>query len=202
MVIACSLGRERFTVRRFVSLMLGIAGALVLVLGGSGSFSTRVLGNVFFFFNCLGTALYLIMSKPILAQMAPTNVVFNAYLFASLLMFLTNVVVNRESHLVAFLCPDCEGAWHVPLSSLLTIMYWVIVCTAIGWGLMTQANKTLPSSVVAFYTCCQPMTSATMTVVFLLCGKNPGNSLEMPGWNMLGCIGIIGGLVLTATENQ
>jgi hypothetical protein len=142
----------------------------------------------------------LILSKPVLAQLPPTNVVFNAYVFASLLMFVTNLVVNRESHLVAFLCPDCEGAWHVPLSSALTIMYWVLVCTAIGWGLLTQANKTLPSSVVAFYTCCQPMTSATMTVVFLAFGKNPGNSLEMPGWNMLGCVGIIAGLTLTVTE--
>ena len=160
----------------------------------------RLWGNLFFFLNCFGAALYLILAKPVLAHMPATNVVFSAYLFASILMLLTNLVANDDARIIEFLCPDCSSAWYVPPSSASTIVYWVVVCTALAFFLMTHANTTLPSSVVSFYTCCQPLTSAIVTTLLVWAGNDSASSLEMPGWNMLGCIGIVAGLVVVIWE--
>lgn len=194
------LGRERLTLRRGVAFAFGILGSLVLVLGGHGTLAMRAWGNVMFFFNCLGTVVYLLISKPLLQLYPPTVITSGAYTFAAACMLLLNVGVNSDPAIWEAFCPDCKSAWHVPYTAALAIAYWVLVVTVCGYFFITVANKSLHSSTVAFYTCCQPLTSATLSAGLIALHFNPGNALELPGWNILGAVGILLGLLLVTTE--
>ena len=124
--------------------------------GGSGTHSA-LLGSVFFFFNCLGTSLYVISSKPLLQPGAekepiPSLVVTAlSYLIASLLMAVTAIVVNSNAGMLEVICglpPNvtsamvaegsadpssfCGGVWNVNPAAAWALAYWIVCNSALG----------------------------------------------------------------------
>lgn len=80
-------GQERTTTTRLFGIALAAVGAL-LVVGGEGLHgSTRsLLGVLMLFVNCLSYALYLVMTKPILARLGAQRVVTLLFAYGAVLM--------------------------------------------------------------------------------------------------------------------
>jgi drug/metabolite transporter (DMT)-like permease len=204
-VIAISImvGYEKFTWPKMGGIAFATGGAAFMVFfrqtikAGSNEF----VGNVLFFLNCLGTALYVIWSRPLLKRYPPMTVTGYSYIVASLMMAVAALVVNDSDTLTKFVCPDCTGSsWRVPPGAVLALLYWIVFNSVIAYLMMTWGNKYADPSKVLAYTALQPATSATLSAVIIKAGYTGG--LRMPGSNAFGIIFIVIGLALIIYDNS
>jgi len=79
----------------------------ITISSGSSDFA----GNILFFFNCLGTALYVICAKKLLEKYPSTTVTGYSYMLASIQMAITALCINTQADAVKFVCPlkDCSS---------------------------------------------------------------------------------------------
>jgi drug/metabolite transporter (DMT)-like permease len=87
--ICMFMGWEDFSVMRLIGIIIAFAGCATMVALSSNSTSSNdigseIAGNLFFFFNCLGTALYVIFSKKALVVFPSICVTVKASLLSSL----------------------------------------------------------------------------------------------------------------------
>ena len=112
LLISVALGWERLTLFKAAGILLSLAGAAWMALPGSdltGSGVELLVGNVLFFFNCLGTSLYVITSKVAFSRgYPPTTVTAYSYLCGALLMSVTAVAFSSSCQLVQLLCPASD----------------------------------------------------------------------------------------------
>ncbi|KAL0029246.1 hypothetical protein WJX79_005217 [Trebouxia sp. C0005] len=81
--------------------------------------------------------------------------------------------------------------WQLPSIMLGPLAYWVVVCSVIGYYVVTWATQYLPASQVAAFQCLQPFVGAVLA--FAVLGEEPSI------WDV-GAIGVIAGLVLVAKD--
>ena len=154
---AIAMGRERATVSRIGGIALACAGAL-LVVGGEGFHGTArsVLGAVMILINCLSYALYLVLSKPDMAQLAPRPLVARMFAIGTLLMLpVAAVPLWREQW--ASISPT---AW-------LALVLVILGPTVAAYLLQAWALRYADSTVVASYTYVQPVLATLLGAVFL-----------------------------------
>jgi len=119
--IAILLGWEKASGLKFGGIIMALLGAAFMVTADPSSFGSFSLdagdsafaGNVLFFFNCLGTALYVICARALLAKGYPaTTVTGYSYMMASIQMLIVAMCINTQSSAVHFVCPlkDCSGS--------------------------------------------------------------------------------------------
>lgn len=232
LIISVLLGMESLTRWKVLSMAMTVAGALCLVfLGGSesarGASSVAanatlaqtalvtdaeptkdyyLLGNLFFFLNCMASSLEVIVWRKLLSSEGEEGselaVMAESYLIAAVFMVVANVVVSFFPSVLTVVCPKCHGdPWHVPSSALYAICYSVIFQTVVAYVAQAWALKRAPASLAALYATAQPIMAALVTCLFLLVGFNPKGSdgkgiLHYPGIENLGAVFIIAGLVV------
>ena len=78
--------KEPLTHRKILGILLGLAGATILILKGGGiNFSSNYqTGNLFVFINASSYALYLVIVKPIMSKYNPITVMFYVFSFGFL----------------------------------------------------------------------------------------------------------------------
>jgi drug/metabolite transporter (DMT)-like permease len=81
------------------------------------------------------------------------------------------------------------GGWDLPTAAWLPIAYWVFAGSCVAYSCCSFANSVLPASVVAAYTCLQPLVGVVFS--WFLLG-------ERLAWRDLGGVLIIAGLLLTS----
>lgn len=197
--IAISLGWERPTWPKLAGISIAFGGAAFMAFYGQDldSSSGSLWGNLMFFLNDMGTALYVIVSKTLLDTYPPMTVIGVAYCVATVLMCATMVLVTTIRPFLDFVCSDCNGrAWDVPAATVLPLLYWILLSSVVAYLLLTWANKYAESSKVLAYTALQPTTAALLSVILLRSGAVHAGSLELPGYNALGVIGIMAGVGL------
>jgi len=215
--IAIILGWEKATILKVSGILVAFLGAAFMVLTSGSTFGKINLetgeqefaGNVLFFMNCLGTALYVIFSRRLLKSYPSITVIGWSYIFGSIQMSIATVVINNVHGGLAFVCPPEEGsdkpsclAWHVPnnAATILPLLYWIIFNSVVSYFLMTWANQyAIPSNVLG-YTALQPLTSSLLTVIIRSCGYE--GDLSSPGYNLLGGVVIILGLFLLIADSR
>jgi len=221
LVISWLIGWERLTIGKAVGIGLSVGGAAFMVtygadLGGGSGTTEVVAGNVLFFFNCLGTSLYVITCKLVLARgYPPSTITAWSYLCGALMMLITASALNSSCRAVSLLCPPPSDAppshqcddlhtscdpWAVPASALLPLAYWILFNSAAAYLLMTWANKHAAAGFVLAYCALQPLTSTTLSVAIVQSGAH--TNLSMPGWNALGALPIVLGLVLILRDGK
>jgi drug/metabolite transporter (DMT)-like permease len=182
-----------------------------------------LVGNVLFFINCLGTSLYVILSKKVLRLYPPLLVTAWSYNIAALFMALTAVVASASPSFMTFLCPDCTSTWHIPSGAFFALGYFIVFNSVAAYAIMTWANQYATGTLVMGFTVLQPVTAALLTLVLLGLGSVPSCSaldhpeatdeageiqdgrsacLDPPGWSSIcGMVGVFAGLFLViATE--
>ena len=116
---------------------------VVQVAGGvSGQHHTAaeghkmLLGNACLLANTLAMAIYFITAKQLVLKYPPMCVAAWAYIIAAVCMGVAAVAsVDQQD-------------WHLPSIMLGPLAYWVVVCSVIGYYVVTWATQYLPASQV------------------------------------------------------
>jgi len=214
-LIVCLIGMEDWSVRKVLGVVLSVAGAVFMVVyGSSAQGNSGWEGHIFFFFNCMGTSLYVILSKPLCRSGTYKAVSITAwsYIVASLTMLPTVLIFNAIPTLTNFICTDkdpavqqtcVEGKWDVPASMIWPLAYWILFNSILAYFLMTWGNQFAPASAVSGYTVLQPFTSEALCALLIaVAGSSWADkyNLEKPGLQFLGAIAIVLGLAVLLSE--
>ena len=155
---AVTLGRERASLTGILGIALGLAGALLLILprGGVEMAPRAALGNLLLLLSGASYALYLVLTRSMLARHDPLRVVSWTFLLAALTLWPLGLGGLRD--LLR------SGLSEVGASS---VAYVVIGGTAVPYLLNSWALARVHSSIVAVYVLLQPVVAASLGRVFL-----------------------------------
>jgi drug/metabolite transporter (DMT)-like permease len=137
LAFALALRRERASATGLLGIALGLAGALLLLSGAS-------------------YALYLVLTRSILARLDATRVVSWTFLLAALTVFPLGVPT-----LSALNVSEISG------TGWASVAYVIIGGTAVPYLLNNWALARVRSSVVAVYVLLQPVVAASLGRIFL-----------------------------------
>lgn len=157
MCAAMALGRERATPAKVGGIFFAAAGAL-LVVGVEGIEGTRrsLLGAIFIVINSLSYALYLVLSKPMMARLSARRVIRRMFVLSSVIMIPIAAI------------PLARQSWAtVPPSAWIGLALVIIGPTVIAYLLNAWALIHADSSLVAAYVYVQPVLTAILAAVYL-----------------------------------
>ena len=158
LLFAVLLKRERAGTRDVLGIVIGLAGAVLLILprGGATLSSGAAFGNLVLLCGASAYALYLVLTRPILARHDPLRVLAWVFLFSALTV--VPVAARDLMHLATS-----------PLSSstIASIAYIILGATVVPYFLNSWALVRVKSSIVAVYTLLQPIVAAWLGRVFL-----------------------------------
>lgn len=113
-VLTIILCMEKPTVLKIVGILVACGGAVFMVMWGADVNTdgdvNDVLGNILFAVNCLGTSLYVIVTKPLLKQYPPLSVTGFCYICASIFMAVAAVAINLTPSAIQLICPPPANA--------------------------------------------------------------------------------------------
>jgi drug/metabolite transporter (DMT)-like permease len=155
---AVALGRERASLAGILGIALGLAGALLLILprGGVEMAPHAVLGNLLLLLSGASYALYLVLTRSMLARHDALRVVNWTFLFAALTLWPLGLAELRDalrSGLTA--------------TGTASVAYVVIGGTAVPYLLNNWALARVHSSIVAVYVLLQPVVAASLGRIVL-----------------------------------
>ena len=113
-ILTIILCMEKPTVLKIVGILVACGGAVFMVMWGATVTTdgdvNDVLGNILFAVNCLGTSLYVIVTKPLLKQYPPLSVTGFCYICASIFMAIAAVAINLTPSAIQLICPPPANA--------------------------------------------------------------------------------------------
>jgi drug/metabolite transporter (DMT)-like permease len=152
---ALLIGRERLSLWKVAGIVTAGAGALLVLLPGSGH-GGSTLGNGLILMNCLSYALYLIFSKGIMERLGPGAVVTRMFVVSAVLMLplsLFNLLTE---------------AWReIPPTAWLALGVVIVGPTVAAYTLNGWALARAESSLVAAYTYLQPVMASLLAAAIL-----------------------------------
>lgn len=179
--------RERITINRITGIVIGLAGAVGIILLGVGANTPGVnwLGDTFILINATSYAFYLVLVKPLMKKYSPITVISYVFLFGS-----------------AFVFPYASSdffvqEWEFPTNVWLQITYVVVATTFIAYLLNIFALKIVSPTVSSSYIYLQPL----LSLVFALLHDHwyKGNLAGDPGpWHVLCALMIFTGVYLVS----
>ena len=91
----------------------------------------------------MGTSLYVIISKPLVARYSAVTVTAWAYICGAVISVTTAIVVNSNEAAVNFVAPDIafDDAWTVPSSAVWPLAYWIVFNSCVAYGLITFVSQ-------------------------------------------------------------
>lgn len=155
LLFAAIITRERLTFMKIAGIILGAAGALLLVLHGKEvSFNADSFrGDIFILINISAYSLYLVLIKPVMARYKPVTVMKWVFFFGFLfvLPFSIGKMPNIDWQ-------NVDGfAWF-------SLLYVVIGTTFLAYLLTINALRYVDASVAGFYIYLQPVFAAIIGI--------------------------------------
>jgi drug/metabolite transporter (DMT)-like permease len=177
--VCMMMGWEQFNFHRVLGILVAFLGCAIMVMGGGAATGeslggggdeftsgfSDLMGQISFLINCLGSSLYVLASKRVLATGRYESVTVTAwsYLTATFMMAVFGILMSWSEPMSLFLCSDCEGSvWRVPPSAIPALIWYIIMTSSTAYGLITWANKYATGTLVIGYTVLQPMASAVL----------------------------------------
>lgn len=156
--IAVLLGRERASATAVLGIAVGLSGALWLILprGTVEVTGVAAAGNLFLLGSATAYALYLVLTRPILARHDPLRVVSWVFLFAALMV----TPFDMKGLTRLFSTGISAPGW-------LSIAYVIVGATALPYLLNSWALVRVKSSLVAIYILLQPIFAGVLGRVVL-----------------------------------
>ena len=158
-IISFFMARESVTWQKILGLILGSAGALI-ILGGKGfSFNSHtVLGDFFVLINATSYAIYLVMVRPLMKKYHPLTVIKWVFFFGLIPVFFFGVKQFGQIEWSGF----TPKIW-------LCVAFVVICVTFFAYLLNILALREVHSSVVGAYIYLQPVIA---TIISISLGKD------------------------------
>ena len=149
---------ERITWRKGLGIILGLAGALLLITsGGNISFdSDHLWGNLLMLGNTSSYALYLVLVKPLMAKYHPFTVMKWVFLFGSVLVIPLGATHLAETNFAAF------DIW-----VWLSVLYVILFTTIVAYLLNITAMKWVSPTLTSTYIYSQPVIAGVVAVIML-----------------------------------
>ncbi|NJW52868.1 DMT family transporter [Salinimicrobium oceani] len=156
LVLAAVLIKERITLRKTAGIIVGLAGALGLILFSSNTLHNAPnipLGNLLVLVNATSYGLYLILVKPLTSKYHPFTLMKWLFLMA--------VVINLPFTLNEFL----EVQWsNLPTDAVLGMSFVVFGTTFLTYLLNVYALKQLSASTISAFVYMQPLIAIVYAV--------------------------------------
>jgi len=157
MVLSYFILKEKITVQKFLGILLGSAGAVLVLSRGDMTWeSGNFLGDFFILLNSTSFAIFLVLVKPLMNKYNALTVIGWVFLFGSLVVIpfgISEVLQVQWSQLPA----------HVWLS----VVYIVLFTTIFAYFLNVWALKYVNPTVVSYYIYLQPVFASLIAFMFL-----------------------------------
>jgi drug/metabolite transporter (DMT)-like permease len=154
---AIVVGRERATAMKIGGILFAAAGAL-LVVGFEGVEGTTrsLIGAILIIINSLSFAMYLVLSKPMMARLTARRVIRRMFVVSAIVMI----------PIAAF--PLARQTWTmIPREAWLGLAFVIMGPSVVAYLLNAWALTHAESSLVATYTYVQPVLTAILAAAFL-----------------------------------
>lgn len=182
LVISVLLRRERASALKTVGVLVGCAGAFVVIMTGSQAvhqFKSSWQGDLLILANALSWGIFLIFSKPLMMKYHTVTVMKWVFLFGALYTFPFGFA---DAAAVDF--TDFTGiTWF-------NFLYVIVATTFIAYLLNTFSLKHLSSSVVSAYIYTQPFMAACFGLMF---GMD-----QLNAWRVLGALIVFAGVYMVS----
>lgn len=155
LLIAAAIGQERITLPKFIGIVLGMSGAILIITNGRGIVFTgdQALGNLLVLTNATSYGIYLILVKKLMVKYKALTVVKWVFFFG--LLYITPVGLPQLFDVNWSGFPT--GIW-------LSIAYVLIFTTILAYLLNAYALNTLQSTTVSIYIFLQPLFAAMVAL--------------------------------------
>lgn len=185
LLVSSAMLGETITRRKVVGILLGAAGAILLIaygrqvaIGGQG-----LWGDLMIIINASAFGLYLVLSKPLMQKYHPITIVKWAFTFGFLIIIPFGYVPLRHTDWSAF----------TPL--IWSSVAYVLICTTfLAYLFNAFALKVVHASVVSIYIYFQPLFA---TLIALAIGKD-----QLDGVKVLSGLLIFAGVFLVSRRKQ
>lgn len=157
MLISVFMKRESMNLIKFIGLLLGVAGALLLIAGRfNGSFQLNQLnkGDLFIVFNAISYSFYLVLVKKMMEKYNPLTVISHVFLFGLIPVAFIGFKQFSEVEWSSF----TPAVW-------LSVIYVVIATTFLAYLLNVYALKRVNPSLVGIYIYLQPLFAAFISIL-------------------------------------
>lgn len=156
LLFAAWMLNERIGTRRLAGILLGAAGALLLIfLGNPLSLKGgHLTGNLFIMVNTASWSFYLVVSKPLMVKYNPFLMMKWMFLIGFIAVFPFSIQQVLKIDLSSF----DSYTWF-------SLLYIIIGTTFMAYFFITYALKRLSSPVVAYYTYLQPVLVAIIGII-------------------------------------
>jgi len=156
LLLAAVLIREKITLIKTIGIIIGLAGALALVLF-SNSETTNApnipVGNMLFIVNAFSYGVYLILVKPLTAKYHPFTIMKWLFLFA--------VIINFPITISEF----SQVEWmELPLDAIWQMGFVIVGTTFLTYLLNIFALKELSAATISAFIYLQPLIAITFAV--------------------------------------
>ncbi|MPL75717.1 hypothetical protein SDC9_21548 [bioreactor metagenome] len=157
MVIAFSaiIAGEKVTTSKIAGILAGGAGAILLILQGSGAAAAenQLLGNTLILINITAYSLYLVLVKPLMMKYNAVTVMKWIFLYGFLMVIPFSVKDAFSINWQGF----TPSAW-------LSLGYIVVGTTFLAYLLTTFSLKALSAGVAGYYIYMQPVIAASIGI--------------------------------------
>ena len=146
---------EKVTFRKTGGIVLGSAGALLLIFYSSGlSFSgNHALGNIMIIMNMVCYAIYLVLIKPLTGKYHTATILKWVSLFGFIFIIPFSIKPALEIHFSA-----------ISTNTWLLVLYVIVINTFLAYFLVNYALERVMPSIVSYYTYLQPFIAAAASV--------------------------------------
>lgn len=168
LVISIIIGMERFTISKFAGLMLGLCGAIGVILtsGGDATHPTQeMLGNVMVLGCAVISAVYMVWFKSLVKKYSPVTIL--RYLFCISAIVVTPFGAKSLVH------TDFSA---MPTHIFMAVLYLIIMPTYIPNLLQNYALKYVQPTVSGTFAYLQPVVAGAVSVYI---------GVESPEWETL-----------------
>jgi len=157
-ILAFFSKKEKFSLSKFLGIILGMAGAALIVINSAknGNQNDDFLGDIFVLLNCLFFAIYFMLVKPLSQHYQPLLVAKWMFFFGSIISFPFGIQSFIDTSWSTMSIYD-----YLVLSSL------IIIVTSAGYIVNTWALKYANATNVSFYIYLQPLFTGVGTALFM-----------------------------------
>ncbi len=148
---------EKLSVNKIIGLILGVSGAVILVLlGGKEKVATNaLLGDLFVLLNATSYAIYLVMAKPLMSKYRPIIVIRWVFLIGLLFVFPFGITELTEIDWSLF-----------SFNEYAAVAFIVICCTFFTYLWNIYALRILSPATAGAYIYLQPVFAAFIAIFF------------------------------------
>ena len=185
LILSAFFLKEKLTRFKFLGIVLGFIGALLLILYGSSNKVINApdisLGNTMLLINAVSFGAYLVMVKPLTKKYSTVTLMK--------WMFLLGVIYTFPFTITEFI----EVSWEtLPFEAIWRIGFVVVGTTFLTYMFNVYALKTLPATTIGAFTYLQPIITIVYAVI-------TGNDI-LDGVKILACLLVFLGVYLVSKK--